>query len=117
MQRIMGMNHRSDPLRFAARAHRISGVALALFLPVHFYVLGLALNSAEQLDGFLLWSQTPVVKIAEAGLVLLLSLHLFGGLRLLALEFLPWSPRQKTFAAAAAAVSVLVSLGFFLNAV
>lgn len=117
MERVMDMNHRNDPLRFAARVHRISGVALALFLPAHFYVLGLALNNAEQLDGFLSWSHTPLVKIAEAVLVFLLSLHMFGGLRLLALEFLPWSARQKTFAAAAASVSVLVSLGFFLNAV
>jgi fumarate reductase subunit D len=114
---VIDMKHGNDPLRFAARVHRISGVALALFLPLHFLVLAMALNGAEHLDSFLAWSQAPLVKVAEAGVVLLLSLHLFGGLRLLALEFLPWSPRQKTFAASAAAVSVLVSIGFFLNAV
>lgn len=113
----MGMRHGSDPLRLAARIHRVSGVALAVFLPTHFYVLGMALTGSEHLDGFLSWSQIPLVKMAEAGLVLLLSLHVFGGLRLLALELLPWSPRQKTYAASAAALSVLVSLGFFLNAV
>ena len=111
------MKHGADTLRLAARVHRISGVALALFLPLHFYVLGMALDGAARLDGFLSWSDTPIVKLAEGGLVLLLSIHLFGGLRLLALEFLPWSPRQKTFAASAAALSVLVSLGFLLNAV
>lgn len=111
------MKYGADTLRLAARVHRISGIALALFLPLHFYVLGMALDGAARLDGFLSWSDTPIVKLAEGGLVFLLSIHLFGGLRLLALEFLPWSPRQKTFAASAAALSVLVSLGFLLNAV
>ncbi|MBU1210706.1 MAG: succinate dehydrogenase, cytochrome b556 subunit [Alphaproteobacteria bacterium] len=113
----MSGSHRRDGLRIASMVHRISGLALALFLPLHFYTLGLALNDAAELDTFLRWTDNPLVKIAEAGLVGLLSLHLFGGLRLLALEFLPWSPRQKLYAALAASASVFVSLGFFLSAV
>lgn len=109
--------HRRDSLRIASMIHRVSGLALALFLPLHFYVLGLALTDIAALDSFLKWTDNPLVKAAEAGLVLLLSLHLFGGIRLLALEFLPWSPRQKLFAAVAASLSVFVSLGFFLSAV
>ena len=84
--------------------HRISGLALAIFLPFHFYLLGLALNDTESMDGLLLWTDNPLVKFAEFGLVFLLTLHLFGGLRLLALEFLPWNDRQKTLAAVAVAV-------------
>ena len=113
----MKAKHNRDPLRIASLIHRISGLALALFLPLHFYVLGFALNDAARLDTFLRWTDYPLVKLAEAVLVLLLSLHLFGGLRLLALEFLPWSPRQKAYAAIAAALSFFVSIGFFLSAV
>jgi len=109
--------HRSHPLWFAFILHRISGLALALFLPFHFYVLSLALNDTAKLDGFLKWTELTIVKIAEFGLVFLLAVHLFGGLRLMALEFLPWSTRQKTLAAAAVAASVLVSGTFFLKAV
>ncbi len=109
--------HRRDSLRIASLVHRVSGLALALFLPLHFYVLGLALSDTAALDSFLKWTDNPFVKIAEAGLILLLSLHLFGGLRLLALEFLPWSAKQKLFAAVAVSLSVFVSLGFFLSAV
>jgi len=109
--------HRNHPLWYAFIIHRISGLALALFLPVHFYVLGLALNSAAELDAFLNWTQHPMVKFAEAGLVFLLGIHIFGGLRLLALEFLPWSSRQKTYAALAVAVSFVVSGSFFMNVV
>lgn len=109
--------HRKHPLWLAHMLHRISGVALALFLPVHFLTLGLALNDAARLDGLLAWTDMAVVKFAEFGLVFLLAVHAFGGLRLLALELLPWSPRHKSFAAAAVAVAVFVAGVFFLQAI
>ena len=109
--------HRRHPLWLAFIVHRVSGLALACFLPVHFYALGLAMHDSARFDAFLRWTENPLAKGAEAGLVLLLGLHLFGGLRLLALEFLPWSPRQKTYAAVAAALSFIVTGGFLLNAV
>ena len=46
--------------------------------------------------------------------MLLLAAHLAGGLRVLALEFLPWRDWQKTLAAIAAAVSLAVGLAFAL---
>ena len=105
--------HRSHPLWLAYLLHRLSGVALALFLPVHFYVLSLALSEQAALDSFLAFSTHPLVKLAEAGLVFLLAVHFFGGLRLLALELLPWSQRQKTLAALSLAGASLVA-GLFL---
>ena len=96
--------------RALAAAHRLSGVALALFLPAHFWVLSRAL----QLDAFLAWTEQPAVKFAEWGLVTLLALHLAGGLRVLALEFLPWRGWAKTLAALAAAVALAAGLAFAL---
>ena len=107
---------RSEPLWLAYMLHRLSGLALALFLPVHFLVLGSALSGADALDGLLAFSELPLVKLAEWGLVFLLAVHGFGGLRLLALEWLPWSDRHKTYAAAATASAFLVSTLFMLNA-
>ena len=109
--------HRGQPLWIAFLLHRISGLLLAIFLPFHFFLLGLALEQSETMDGLLRWSDYPLVKIAEFGLVFLLAVHMFGGLRLLALEFLPWSPRQKTYAALAVAASLFVACVFLLNAV
>lgn len=109
--------HRRHPLWFAFILHRVSGVVLALFLPIHFYVLSFALTQPEVLDGFLKWTDLLVFKIAEFGLVFLLAVHMFGGLRLMALEWLPWSDRQKTLAAAAVGAGFAVSCGFFLSAV
>ena len=108
---------RGHPLWFAFLAHRISGIALALFLPLHFWVLALALTDAAALDGFLVFTDLTAVKIAEFGLVLLLAVHLFGGMRLMALEWLPWSPPQKSLAAASVGISVFLSGIFFLQAI
>ncbi len=108
--------HRNHPLYFAFLLHRVSGLLLALFLPVHFLVLGLAINGAQGLDGFLVLTENRLVKLAEFGLVFLLAVHMFGGLRVLALEFLAWSPRQKTYAAASLAGGFFIACGFLLSA-
>lgn len=108
---------RAHPLWLAYILHRLSGLALALFLPLHFLLLGQALKGEAALDAGLAFSEMFIVKIAEFGLVFLLALHMFGGLRLMALEFLPWSASQKTLAAGATAVSFLIATLFFLKAV
>ena len=109
--------HRKHGLWLAFALHRFSGVALALFLPIHFYVLSLALNEPERLDGFLRWSEQPLVKAAEFGLIFLLAVHIFGGLRLMALEWLPWASSQKWLAAGATSTAFLIACLFFLKAV
>ncbi|NOR61097.1 MAG: succinate dehydrogenase, cytochrome b556 subunit [Rhodobacteraceae bacterium] len=109
--------HRTHALWFAYILHRLSGLGLAVFLPVHFYVLSLALTKPAELDSFLHWAEMPAVKLAEFGLVFLLAVHIFGGLRLMALEWLPWSPNQKTLAASAVAGAFLLSTTFFLQAI
>lgn len=104
----------NHPGYWAFLVHRISGVLLSVFLPVHFFALGSALNGAAAFDAFLAWTQMPLVKFAEWGIVLLLAAHLTGGLRLLALEFLPWRDWHKTLAAIAAGVSLAAGLAFAL---
>jgi fumarate reductase subunit D len=95
---------------WAFMVHRLSGIALAVFLPLHFWTLGNAL----QLDSFLAWAQQPMVKLGEWAIVLALAAHLGGGLRILALEFLPWRDWQKTLTALAAGVTLAVGLAFAL---
>jgi fumarate reductase subunit D len=96
--------------KWVALVHRVSGIALALFLPAHFWVLGQGL----EMDGFLKWTEQPLVKAAEWGLVVLLAAHLGGGLRVLALEFLPWRDWQKSLAAGAAALTLGCGLALAL---
>ena len=108
---------RNHPAYWAFLVHRLSGLALAIFLPVHFWALGQALQGAAALDGFLNWTQQPLVKFAECGLVLLLAAHMAGGVRLLMLEFLAWRDWQKSLLAVAAGVSLAAGLAFALNVV
>ena len=108
---------RAHPLWVAYLIHRLSGLALALFLPLHFWVLALAMTDPDRLNGFLSLTEAGAVKLAEFGLVFLLAVHMFGGLRLMALEFLPWTPSQKTLAAGATAGSFLVATLFLIQAI
>jgi len=108
------ISRRNHPAWWAFMVHRISGVALAIFLPVHFLALGTALRGEAALDEFLRWSEQPAVIAAEWILIMLLAAHLAGGLRLLALEFLPWRDWQRTLAALAAAFAILAGLVFAL---
>jgi len=106
---------RNHPAYWAFLVHRISGVLLTLFLPLHFWALGNALHGEAKLESFMRWSDQPLVKFAEWGLVLLLAAHMMGGVRLLMLEFLDWRDWHKTLLAGAAGVSVAVALLFLLN--
>lgn len=110
------LQHRTGLLWIAALIHRLSGLALAIFLPVHFLALGLAIRGDAKLDAFLHWTDQPLVKLAEGGLVVLLTVHLLGGLRVLVIENLEWRNSQKQFATAAAAVSAIVGFIFLVRA-
>ena len=108
--------HRRDPLWAAALLHRLSGLALAGFLPLHFLALALALKGELALDGFLKWTANPTVKLAEAALVFLLTLHVLGGIRILLVENLPAFGGQKQLAVAALVAASLAAIVFLLRA-
>src|SRR5439155_26454069 len=56
---------RNHPAWWAFIAHRISGIALALFLPAHFMAFASALRGVAALDDFLRWSALPLVIAGE----------------------------------------------------
>jgi fumarate reductase subunit D len=101
-------------MKWAAFVHRLSGLALALFLPVHFLALGTALKGEARLGEFLAWTDQPLVHMAEWGLVFLLAAHFTGGMRLLLVEFGRWRDGQKTLVALAAGASLACALAFAL---
>lgn len=115
MSRTPPRAYRRNALWLAAMVHRVSGIALAVFLPIHFLVLGLSLRGAAQLDGFLRWSELPFVKLAEAGLVFLLAVHLLGGLRVLAVENFDARGNQLRLATAAASFAAVVGFAFLIR--
>jgi fumarate reductase subunit D len=106
------LDHRTNLLWLAALLHRLSGLGLAVFLPLHFLTLGLAIDGEARLESFLGWSDAPAVKISEAVLMFLLAVHALGGLRLLALENLAWHDGQKRNAALAAALAAAIAIAY-----
>ncbi|MGE0766076.1 MAG: succinate dehydrogenase, cytochrome b subunit [Hyphomicrobiaceae bacterium] len=110
-------SYRREPLWRAAMIHRISGLALAVFLPFHFLALALALNGKASLDGFLHWTDRPAFKFAETVLVGLLAVHLLGGIRLLVIENLAWHRAQKQWAFGAIAIAVVIAAAFLVGVI
>jgi len=107
---------RNHPAWWAFLLHRLSGLALVLFLPAHFWVLGFAFRE-HAFNNAIAWTSQPLVKFGEWGIVVLLALHLTGGLRLLALELLPWSNAQKTRIAVSLGLAALFGAALALGLV
>ena len=107
---------RSHSSYLAFLVHRISGLCLAIFLPVHLYVISLLLKDPEALNRFLSWTQTPLAKISETLLILLACAHLANGIRLIAYEFFATTGRQSVWIASASAFALVCTLIYLLNA-
>jgi fumarate reductase subunit D len=105
---------RAHPGFLLAVAHRLSGLGLALFLPLHFLTLGSALHGAANLESNLRWLDMPLFKLGEWVLVVLLAVHASCGIRLLVIEFRPWSGARKNWWTGIVAVGAVAGLAFAL---
>ncbi|HVN35578.1 MAG TPA: succinate dehydrogenase, cytochrome b556 subunit [Casimicrobiaceae bacterium] len=114
MIRTSDYRARMHPGYWAFAVHRVSGLALAVFLPVHFWALGLGLQGEAALDGFLRVTDNAMFRLGEWGLVVLLAAHLTCGVRLLLIEFAPWSGPRKNLIAWAMGGAIAVGLAFAL---
>jgi fumarate reductase subunit D len=99
----------------AAMLHRLSGLALAIFLPLHFLALASALNGADALESFLRVTRNPVVETLEFGIVVALAIHLTLGLRVLAVEFFQFRERTLVPISLCVGAASLVGLVFILG--
>lgn len=109
--------HRNHPGWWAFLGHRLSGLALAAFLPFHFLALATALDESR-LDALLVWTEHPLALVAEWGLVAALALHLAFGLRLLAIELGPWTdrdPARRSWILPSVVLSALAGTAFLIG--
>ena len=106
---------RSHPAYWAFLMHRLSGLGLAVFLPIHFWALGQALHGAVALDDFLRATDHPLFKFAEWGLVVLLALHMTGGVRVLIIEFGSASNLRKDLIAGSLGFTAVAGMAFALS--
>ena len=114
MMRGNDFRARNHPAYWAFLVQRWSGIALAAFLPLHFWALGQALDGEAALDGFLRFTDQPLFKAAEWSLVVLLALHMMGGARLLMIEFGNAPGLRKNWIAGTVGVGIAAGLAFAL---
>lgn len=115
MKRHNDQRARAHPAYWAFLMHRLSGLGLTAFLPLHFWALGQALQGAAALDSFLRLADQGLFKFAEWGLVVLLALHMMGGVRLLLIEFGSASGLRKDWIAGAAGFAAAAGMAFALS--
>lgn len=95
---------------WAFAIHRVSGLLLSVFLPLHLLLLSQSLRGTDAFGAALAWVEQPLFRIGIWGLSILLAAHLIGGLRLLWIEFRPWQGPRKGLIGVMIGVSVLFGL-------
>lgn len=110
-------NPHLKPGFLAAMLHRLSGIALAIFLPLHFIALGMVLSGADSFQSFLGVTHNTFVRVAEWGLVTALGLHMALGIRVLAIEFFAIRERSAVVVSTCVACSITIGLLFLLNGI
>ena len=85
--------------------HRISGVGIFFFLLVHILDTALVRVSPEAYNAVIAGYKTPIIGVAEIGLVAAILFHGLNGLRVIAVDF--WSKGIKFQAAMFWAVMVI----------
>jgi fumarate reductase subunit D len=94
--------------------HRISGLLLTIFLPIHFWTLALALEGEAALDTALQWYKAPIFLVGEWLLVFFLAIHAVGGIRLLLIEFGPWRGLRFRWISTGVGTAAVVSCVFLI---
>ena len=73
--------------------HRITGLAIYFFLLVHVLDTALVRLSPEAYDAVIATYKTPIIGVAELGLVAAILFHAFNGVRIILIDF--WSKGSK----------------------
>lgn len=73
--------------------HRISGIAIFFFLLVHVLDTALVRVSPEAYDAVINTYKTPLIGVAELGLVAAILFHALNGVRIILIDF--WSKGAK----------------------
>ena len=75
--------------------HRLTGVALAVYLVPHFITIHDSRQGASVFNETLAWFQGPLIAAAEFVIVLAVGFHACNGLRIIAVDFFDLSHQQK----------------------
>ena len=74
--------------------HRLSGLAILLYLVLHVWGLK-AVTDREAYNALITGYHAPLFKLGEFMLLAAVVYHALNGLRIVLIDFLGWSPKQK----------------------
>jgi succinate dehydrogenase cytochrome b subunit len=80
---------------FSYVLHRLSGIALAIYLMMHTWVLSSAQKSPEVFDERLAMVQTPLFHVLEYLLMGVIFYHMINGLRIIITDFFGVTRKHK----------------------
>lgn len=89
---------------------RLTGVALAVYLLMHMWVIGSVNDGPEAFNARLALVQTPIFKLAEVALLAAVVYHAFDGIRLLIVHYFNVIEYRKSLFYAAFAVAALLTV-------
>ena len=96
---------------FAWMAHRLSGLALVVYLVLHIWGLR-ALTDRNAFNELIASYHAPIFKVGEFLLLAAVVYHALNGLRIVLIDYLGWSPNQtKLFWTLGAVAAVLIVVG------
>lgn len=80
---------------FSYILHRLTGIALAIYLIMHTWVLSSAQISPETFDDRLAMVQTPLFHVLEYLLVAVIFVHMINGIRIIVTDFFGVTKKHK----------------------
>ena len=79
---------------FAWMLHRLTGLALVGYLVVHVWGLK-AITNADAYNALITEYHAPLFKVGEFLLLGAVIYHALNGMRIVLIDFMGWSPKQK----------------------
>jgi succinate dehydrogenase / fumarate reductase cytochrome b subunit len=96
---------------FAWMAHRLSGVAIVVYLAIHVWGLK-ALTNEAAFNALITKYHAPIFKVGEFLLLAAVAYHAMNGLRIVLIDLLGWSPNQKKlFWTLGGVTALIIALG------
>lgn len=89
---------------------RFTGVALVIYLFIHMWVIGSAIQGPEAFNARLNTVQTPFFKLAEIALLAAVVYHAFDGIRLLIVHYFKVTEYRKSLFYAVFAISAILTI-------
>ena len=94
---------------FAWMMHRLTGIGLVVYLIIHVWGLK-SLSDPETFNALIAKYHSPIYKIGEFALLVGVAYHAMNGLRIVLIDFLGWSPKQKRLFWTLGAVTAIIIL-------